>query len=118
MTGPVLIHQTYVFEFTRPKRMGWPTLVQDPIPGWRTPSRIEPHKIRVTVRHSAGCEPEVSRISVTGKWCTTGRAVVGQTLKHRHGQQSAIGVTAPDWVLELAAEALAETKRESACEPS
>lgn len=106
-TGAVLAAQTWTYEFTRPRRMGWPTIPQTrSIHPGRPLVRIAPTTISVTVRRVGQQPAEIRRIAVTGYWASTRRPVRGQTLAHEPGQYSAVGADAPGWVMDLAAEAI------------
>lgn len=113
LTTPVVAYRCWNYEYERPRRMGWPTLVKtgyEPI--GRAPSRITPRKITVQVRQYDGAAPVLSSVSVSGTWTRTGRAVTQEQIRHDARPGLAFTIYPPDWVMELAADAVARASEE------
>lgn len=113
LTTPTVAYRCWNYEYERPGGMGWPTLIQT---GWEEgghkPSRITPRKITVQVRQHKGGEPSLSSISVTGTWTATGQPATGKKILHDAEPGYAMVIYAPDWVHELAADAVSRAKAE------
>jgi hypothetical protein len=108
-TEPVTTHRSWVYEYARPRQMGWPAIKRT---GWEAPHKTYPdqminaHKITITVSQDSGVPPELRNISVTGIWAGTKVAVERMKIYHDATPEQKLIIFAPDWVLELAADAV------------
>jgi hypothetical protein len=96
--------------------MGWPAVMRT---GWDAPHKTYPdalitaHKITITVRQEAGSPPGLNNISVTGVWAGTKAKVERMKVHTDAGPEHKLIIHAPDWVMELAADAVRRSTEEA-----
>jgi hypothetical protein len=110
--APEVTYRSWNFRYKRPRTGGWPLLTRT---GWpqrgRKESRITPTELIIQVRQDANDQPAVSSIQARGTWTgTTLTASERIMLDARPGL--AFTVYAPDWVQELAEDAVARATAE------
>ena len=115
---PRVEYRSWNYVYDRPRQMGWPNLAMTDLPGRdggiaRKGSPIGPRKILVHVRQRDGGEPLLAHISVAGDWAATRQRMDGwKRILHDTPPGQALQVYAPDWVLELAEDAVARATAE------
>lgn len=111
MTGPAVVGRTWVYAWTPPRRMGWPGI------SFGYPGRtrlLQIRELRVTIRMHGNGEFSIERANVRGRWAATRKDVPWMGLALGPLEHSALSAAAPDWVRELAQEALKLAKEEMA----
>lgn len=111
-TGPPEItYRSWNFRYKRPRTGGWPLLTRTGYPQQgRKPSRITPAELIIQVRQADG-QLTVSSIQARGTWTgTKAKAREQVILDGRPGL--AFVIYAPDWVEELAEDAVARAAAE------
>jgi hypothetical protein len=104
---PEVTARSWTYRYKRPRQLGWPLLLRT---GWeqgnRPAARITPKMITVVVRQAPGAEdsyPRAASVHCRGSW-PSGREYAGQLLMGVPPGQ-ALQIYAPDWVLDLVADA-------------
>jgi hypothetical protein len=95
---------TVSYLWTRPRRMGWPTIDKPAI--GRRPSPMAPHTIVITVAWRDDWPHQIERIIMRGRWVQTGQEIGNMHLSHNDATRSGLIAEAPDWVMDMASEAL------------
>lgn len=110
--APEITYRSWNFRYKRPRAGGWPLLTRTGHPQQdRKPSRITPTELIIQVRHDADGQLKVSSVLARGTWTgTTLRVNERVGLGARPGL--AFVVYAPDWVEELAEDAVARAAAE------
>ena len=105
--APEVSYRCWNFLYKRPRTGGWPLLTRTGWPqGGRKPSSITPKELVIQVRQHGDEQPEVTSIRAKGVWTGTALKVNEQVLLN--GRPGLAMVTyAPDWVQELAEDAVA-----------
>jgi len=114
--APAKITRRWTFTYTRPPRMGWTNLSWTD--AWRPdrPLTIGPLEVQIVLHQPHGGAPAVQYVKARGRWANPGTGTPGRV---RRLDTSWIGLRipggyteadcrmdAPDWVLELAADAV------------
>jgi hypothetical protein len=104
-TQPTVAARRWTYHFTAPRRMGWPIVL---IPGYVRPDwTMQVTKLAVTVRWQPGQDVAVESIAAQGKKVGGGKLRGWRPFAVTDAQRSSLGKLAPDWMHELAAEAVA-----------
>ena len=112
---PTVSYRSWYFEYERPRRMGWPTLVKTGhVPTGTKPSRITARKITVTVKQEHGGEPRLASVTVTGMWTGTSFQATKERVRYEDLRPGlSFTIYAPDWVMELAEDAVRRASEEA-----
>jgi hypothetical protein len=123
---PAVIH-SWTYIYARPPRMGWPVLAWRD--SWRPdrPLRIAPKQIRVRVYAGLNGQPVATVCDARGDW-QAAKPAPGTVRRmnsdwiglHLEGQNRYANcrMDAPDWVREIAADAVARARAELGVEVS
>ena len=113
ITEPTVTQRSWIYVYSRPRRMGWPLLERAGWPGagYHT-ENITPHKITIAVRQHTDGTVAAESVSVAGKWTATGRSVVRMKVHIDAPREQVLIIHAPDWVLELAADAVRRSEED------
>lgn len=109
---PVVFKRTWVYVYSRPEE-GWPLLLRKGWPeGNRKDAMFTAHDLRITVYQGEGAEPELDGIRANGVW-PNGNPVRMMTVHHDAAPEHCLIAHAPDWVMDLAADAVRRSKGET-----
>lgn len=100
------------YVWARPRRMGWPTILVHRYPegAKRKTSEIVVTQVRVAVRYKVGEKPDITRVAVKGRWGTGRPIEQWMSLSYSPSTKSLYGIPAPDWIMELAADAIERSR--------
>lgn len=110
---PEVTYRSWNFTYKRPRTGGWPLLTRT---GWeqggRKPAHVVPKVLTIQVRQLGGEAPAVSSVHVRGAW-PNGTEYTGQLQAADAKPGLAMVIYQPDWVAELAGDAVARAAREA-----
>lgn len=110
---PEVAQRTWVYHYGRPEQ-GWPDLERHGWPeGNRAAKAITVHRLTVTIHQvrSYGGRAELDSIYVNGVW-PNGNPVNRVRVHHDPGPDQHLIVTAPEWVLDVVADAIERSRQE------
>lgn len=113
ITEPRVARRDWLYVYKRPQQMGWPGLVRKGWPaGNREDKLVTAHELLITVSQYHGDDPGLKEIRVNGVW-PNGNPVRMVRVHHDADPAQGLVVHAPDWVMELAADAIERSKAET-----
>jgi hypothetical protein len=111
ITEPEVARRSWVYIYRRPAVPGWPLVVRKGWPeGNRADKLIKADDFRIKVTQVQGEEPVLEQIFINGSW-PNGNPVRMVRVRHDGGLAD-LCVHAPDWVMELAADAIERSRAE------